>query len=182
MRKHDIRISGQGGQGVILSGMIIGKAAAIYEDRHATLIQAFGPEARGSTVSAQVMVSDAPIAYPYIRKSDILSAYCQEAYDKFAAELKDDGVLIFEEELVLPDISVGSSVQTFGIPATRLAEEKMGKRLAFNMIMCGFFTAVTDIVGVSAVREAVVDSVPKDSTAFNLKAFDLGFEFGGTRK
>ena len=178
MTKHDIRISGLGGQGVIMTGMIIGKAAAIFEDRQATLIQAFGPEARGSTVSAQVMVSDGPIAYPYIRESDILLAYGQGAFDKFAPELKPGGILVYEEELVSPDNGLKAGVRTFGIPGTRLAEEEMGRRIVFNMVMSGFFAAVTDIIAPQAVRDAVKDSVPKGTESFNLKAFDLGFEYG----
>lgn len=178
MTKQDIRISGLGGQGVIMSGMIIGKAAAIFEDRQATLIQAFGPEARGSTVSAQVMVSDEAIAYPYIRASDILLAYGQGAYDKFAPELKEKGILVYEEELVLPDAVLKPGVKKFGIPGTRLSEEEMGRRIVFNMVMCGFFGAVTDAVGADALREAVKDSVPKGTESFNIKAFDLGYNFG----
>ena len=178
MSKHDIRICGLGGQGVIMSGMIIGKAAAIYEDRQATLVQAFGPEARGSTVSAQVMVSDDIIPYPYIRESDVLMAYGQNAYDKFVGELKENAVLVYEEELVLPDDQLPKGVKTFGIPGTRLAEEEMGRRIVFNMVMCGFFGAVTKIIDGDAMREAVKDSVPKGTESFNVKAFNLGFEFG----
>lgn len=178
MKKHDIRISGLGGQGVIMSGMIIGKAAAVFEDRQATLIQSFGPEARGSTVSAQVMVSDAPIAYPYIREADILMTYGQSAYDKFAPSLKAGGILIYEEELVLPDSALKSGVRAFGIPGTRLAEEEMGRRIVFNMVMCGFFAAITDAVRVDALRSAVRASVPDGTEDFNINAFDLGFDFG----
>ena len=178
MSKHDIRICGLGGQGVILSGMIIGKAAAIFEDRQATLVQAFGPEARGSTVAAQVMVSDDVIPYPYIRESDVLMAYGQNAYDKFVGELKENAILVYEEELVLPDEKLARGVKTFGIPGTRLAEEEMGRRIVFNMVMCGFFGAVTKIVDADAMREAVKDSVPNGTESFNIKAFDLGFEYG----
>ena len=178
MTQHDIRISGLGGQGVIMTGMIIGKAAAIFEDRQATLVQSFGPEARGSTVSAQVMVADEPIAYPYIRESDILVAYGQGAFDKFAPELKPGGILIYEDELVLPDRGLKDGVRKFGIPGTRLAEEEMGRRIVFNMLMCGFFAAVTDIIAPAAMRDAVKASVPHGTEDFNLKAFDLGFEYG----
>jgi 2-oxoglutarate ferredoxin oxidoreductase subunit gamma len=178
MSKHDIRICGLGGQGVILSGMIIGKAAAIFEDRQATLVQAFGPEARGSTVAAQVMVSDEIIPYPYIRRSDVLMAYGQNAYDKFVGELKENAILVYEEELVLPDEKLPDGVRTFGIAGTRLAEEEMGRRIVFNMVMCGFFGAVTQIIDPNAMREAVKDSVPKGTESFNIKAFDLGFEYG----
>lgn len=161
-----------------MSGMIIGKAAAIFEDRQATLVQAFGPEARGSTVAAQVMVSDDIIPYPYIRESDVLMAYGQGAYDKFAPELKDNGILVYEEELVLPDEKLADGVRQFGIPGTRLAEEEMGRRIVFNMVMSGFFAAVTRIINPDAMQEAVKDSVPTGTESFNIKAFNLGLEYG----
>ncbi len=181
MSKHDIRICGLGGQGVIMTGIIIGKGAAIYEDRHATLVQAFGPEARGSTVSAQVMVSDDPIPYPYIRHSDILMAFGQGAYDKFVGEMRESSILVYEDELVVPDDKLPEGVKTYGIPGTRLAEEEMGRRIVFNMVMVGFFTGVTGLIDFEAMKEAVADSVPKGTEAFNIKALTLGYETGRSK-
>ena len=178
MSKHEIRICGVGGHGVITGGMIIGKDAAIFEDRYATLVQAFGPEARGSTVSAQVIVSDDPIPYPYLRSSNILMVFGQSAYDKFVGEMAENSILIYEEELVVPDGNLPKSAKKYGIPGTRLAEEEMGRRIVFNMLMNGFFTAVTGIIDADAMRQAVANSVPKGTESFNLKAFNLGYENG----
>ena len=176
--KKEIRICGLGGQGVIMSGMIIGKAASIYEDRFATLVQSFGPEARGSECSAQVMVSDDPIAFPYLRGSDIFVAMCQGAYEKFVHEMNDDAILVYENELVSLDDRVPKGVKKFGIPGTRIAEEDLGRRIVFNMVMVGFITAVTQIIDVEAMRKAVTSSVPPGTEEFNLKAFDAGYEQG----
>jgi 2-oxoglutarate ferredoxin oxidoreductase subunit gamma len=178
MSKHDIRICGLGGQGVIMSGMIVGKAAAIYEDRQATLVQAFGPEARGSEVAAQVMVADEPIPFPYIRSSDILMAFSHGAYDKFVGEIKEGGILVYEDELVFPDEQLPKNVRKFGIPGTRIAEEDLGRRIVFNMVMLGFFTAVTKVVDAEATRNSVRDSVPPGTEEFNIKAFDSGYDYG----
>lgn len=178
MSKKDIRICGLGGQGVIMGGMIIGKSASIYEDRYATLVQSFGPEARGSECSAQVMVADEPIAFPYIRKSDVFVALSQGAYEKFVHELKDDSTLIYESELVALDARIPPGVKRFGIPGTRIAEEDIGRRIVFNMVMLGFLASVTDIVGVEAMRKAVSSSVPPGTERFNLEAFDKGYEYG----
>ena len=81
MASSGIRIAGFGGQGVILAGMVIGKAAAIHDGKFATLTQSFGPEARGSACSAQLIVSDEPILYPYLTQPDILVVMSQEAHD-----------------------------------------------------------------------------------------------------
>src|ERR1041384_6115568 len=97
-----IRVGGLGGQGVILCGMIIGKAASIHDGKHATLIQAFGPEARGSACSAQVTVSDAPIGYPYAKRPDVLIVMSPDACARFAPELKPGGLLLHESDLVTP--------------------------------------------------------------------------------
>lgn len=178
MSNHEIRICGLGGQGVIMAGMIVGKAAAIFEDRFATLTQSFGPEARGSECSAQVMVGDEPIAFPYLRQTDLFVALSQGAYEKFIHEMKADATLVYESELVVVDERLPSSAKKYGIPATRIAEEQLGRRIAFNMVVVGFLAAVTTIVEVDAIRKAVEDSVPPGTEAFNMKAFNTGFEFG----
>jgi len=178
MSKNDIRICGLGCQGVIMAGMIVGKAASIFEDRFATLVQSFGPEARGSECSAQVMVSDAQIPFAYIRSSDIFVALSQTAYDKFVEEMKDGAVLVYESELVSPDDRLPTGAAKFGIPGSRIADEEFGRRIVFNMVMVGFFTAVTDIVDADAMRKAVADSVPEGTEDLNLKAFERGYSYG----
>ena len=178
MSKQEIRICGLGGQGVIMAGMIVGKAASIFEDRWATLVQSFGPEARGSECSAQVMVADDPIAFPYIKSSDVLVAMSQGAYEKFIGELKEGALLVYENELVSLDDRVPKGVKTFGIPGTRIAEEELGRRIVFNMVMVGFLTAVTKVIDLDAMKKAVEHSVPDGTEEFNLKAFEAGYKRG----
>jgi 2-oxoglutarate ferredoxin oxidoreductase subunit gamma len=176
MARVEIKIGGFGGQGVILSGYIIGRAASIYDDKHATMIQAFGPEARGSSCSAQVIVSKEPIAYPYITSPEVMIVMSQEAYTKFTPELTSGGVLITEEELVQPH-NLRKDIRHFSIPATRIAEE-LGKKLVVNIVMMGFLTAVTSVVGKKAMEQAVLASVPKGTEELNVKAFEKGYEYG----
>lgn len=172
----EIRVSGYGGQGVILSAMVLGRAAALYEDKYSTLIQAFGPEARGSACSAQVIISDEIINYPYLIKSDILIAMSQEALNKFQGELKNTGTLVYESELV--DVSqVPASIKKFGVPATRLAEEKLGRNLGANIVMVGFISSVLDLVSQDSVIKSICKTVPEHTIDYNKKAFDIGLEF-----
>lgn len=176
MSSTEIKIGGFGGQGVIMSGMIIGKAAALFGNRNATLIQSFGPEARGSACSAQVIVSDEPILYPYVTKPGIMVVMSQEACDRFLPELDPNGTLLVEEDLVkLSDIPPTLTVHA--IPATRFAEE-LGRRLVLNIVMVGFFTAVAGLIKPEAMRRAVEDSVPQGTEELNLKAFDRGHAYG----
>jgi 2-oxoglutarate ferredoxin oxidoreductase subunit gamma len=172
----EIRISGFGGQGVILSAVVIGKAGCIFQNGFSTMTQAFGPEARGGACSAQVILSNEPILYPYVTRPDILVTMSQEAYGLFAPQLKDDGILIIEQDLVRID-KLPTGVRVYSLPATRLAEE-LGKRMVMNIVMVGFFGAVTNVLEPEALRQAVADSVPEAFRELNLKAFDKGFEYG----
>jgi 2-oxoglutarate ferredoxin oxidoreductase subunit gamma len=174
--KTEMRIGGLGGQGVILSGMIIGKAASIHAGKHATLIQAFGPEARGSACSAQVTVSDEPIGYPYVKTPDLLVVMSQDACRQFLPELKPGGTLLYEEELVKPG-PLPAGVRAYSIPATRFAEE-LGRRLVLNIVMVGFFAGVTELLPLAAMEKAVTDSVPRGTEDLNLRAFRKGYDHG----
>ncbi|MBU0755080.1 MAG: 2-oxoacid:acceptor oxidoreductase family protein [Planctomycetes bacterium] len=175
--RAEVKIGGFGGQGVILSGIIIGKAASLYDNKHATLIQAFGPEARGSACSAQVVLSDEYIGYPYITKPRYQVIMSQEAYTKFVPELADDGVLMYEEDLVKLDDTLKPGIRAVGVPATRIAEE-LGHRIILNIVMVGFFTAVSGLVSEEAARRAIEASVPTGTESLNLNAFNRGYDYG----
>lgn len=176
MRLTEVRIAGFGGQGVILAAMVIGKAASIFQNEHATMTQSFGPESRGGACSAQVILSDEPILYPYVTRPDVLVAMSQEAYTKFVPELKDGGLLIVERDLVQVT-NLPSGVRVYGVPATRLAEE-LGRRMVLNIVMVGFFAAVTNLLDPEALRKAIDDSVPPAYRELNRRAFDKGYEYG----
>ena len=181
MQLTEIRVAGFGGQGVILSAILLGKAASIYQGAYATMTQNFGPEARGGACSAQLVLSDSPILYPYITQPDILVVMSQEACVRFGPELKDGGIIIVEQDLVrVSDLDVSGpnkEIQVYSIPATRIAEE-LGKRMVLNSVMVGFFTAVTRLLLPDAGRKAVADSVPPNFLELNVKAFEKGLEFG----
>lgn len=174
--KTEIRIAGFGGQGIILAGYIIGKAAAIYDNKHSTLIQSFGPEARGSACSAQVLISPDPILYPYLIVPNISVILSRDAYDKFSKELTGGGTMLVEQDLVQPGKSP-KNVKLYSIPATRLAED-MGRRIIMNIITVGFFSAITEVTSYEATKKAVETSVPPGTEELNLKAFETGYEYG----
>ncbi|MFQ5805360.1 MAG: 2-oxoacid:acceptor oxidoreductase family protein [Phycisphaerae bacterium] len=171
MNRTEIRITGFGGQGVVLSGYIIGRACAINANKHATMIQSFGPEARGSACSAMLVVSDAEVLYPYIQRPDAFVAMSAEGYEKYHNELKDGGILIYEKDLVHASFKEGQPA--FGIPSTRIAES-LGRSIVQNIVMLGLFTAVTRLVSRDQMRSAVKASVPAGTEELNLKAFDAG--------
>lgn len=170
--QKQIIITGFGGQGVVLAGRILGQAAAIGDKRESTLVQSYGPESRGGACSAQVIVADAFIHFPYITTPDILVCMSQSGYEKYCGQIRPDGILIIDSDLVRPS----DVAHCFGIPCTRFAEE-MGLKMAANIILIGFVTAITGIVSLEAARKTVVESVPKGTEEKNLKAFDRGWEY-----
>ncbi|MBM3286271.1 MAG: pyruvate ferredoxin oxidoreductase [Candidatus Eisenbacteria bacterium] len=173
MSRTEIRITGFGGQGVVLCGYIIGRACAINSDLHATMVQSFGPEARGSSCSATLVVADVEVLYPYIKKPNILVVMSSEGYQRFSDELDGEGTLIYEKDLVHPTAKPGQ--RSFGVRSTWIAES-MGKPIVQNIVMLGFFTAVTKIVTREQMREAVKASVPAGTEELNVKAFEAGWE------
>jgi len=172
----EIKTGGLGGQGVILAGMIIGRGASIYDNKHATLTQSFGPEARGSACGASIVVSDEPVEYPYVNRPDILVVMSQEACNRFGTDMAPDGTLLYEADFVDPGI-VPTTVHKYGVPATRIAEE-LKRRMVANIVMVGFFAAMTDVVAADALRESVKASVPAGTEELNMRAFDQGYNYG----
>lgn len=176
MSTTEIRFSGFGGQGIIRCALITGKALSLYDEKFATMTQSFGPEARGSACSAQLVVSAQRILYPYITAPAVLMALSQGAYDKYHPEVIPGGTLIVEEDLV----KLGGhdpQLQVWRVPATRVAES-IGNRLFTNLVALGFFTAVTGVVTAEAMKKALPGLVPGRFLKVNVSAFEKGYEHG----
>ncbi len=174
MGKIEVVITGFGGQGIVLAGRILGQSASLGDHRESTLIQSYGPESRGGACSAQVIISDGTINYPYVRTPDILAAMSQSGFDKFVDHVKDDGFILVDQDLVKPK---KLDKEYFAIPSTRMAEE-LGRKMMANIIMIGFITAVTGVTTLDATRETVTVSVPKGTEKMNVTAFSKGYDFG----
>jgi 2-oxoglutarate ferredoxin oxidoreductase subunit gamma len=175
---NEIIITGFGGQGIILSGNILGKAATIFEKKNATLIQSYGPEARGGACAAQVVVSTDAIEYPYIENPNIVICMSQEGFNLNVPKLVEGGQLFSDSGLVKidPDV-IPKDVKTFSIPATEFADE-MGVRMMANIIMLSFAIAVTGLVSYDSLRQTIEVSVPKGTEEKNLAGMKRGFQYG----
>jgi len=172
----EIRFSGFGGQGIIRCALIAGKALSLYGNKFATMNQSFGPEARGSACSSQLIVSDDRVLYPYITVPEILVSMSQEAYDKYESDLKDDGFLIIDQDLVKSK-PPRRNIKFYSVPSTRFAEQ-LGNRIIANLVMMGFFTAITKITTSEVMKKGIPGLVPDRFLKLNLKAFDKGYEYG----
>jgi len=169
--KKEIRLSGFGGQGIGLAGYILGKALSLYAGFEAVMTQAYGPEARGGASSVDIVVADELIDYPFVEHADILVALSQEAYTKFRPPARPNAVVLIDGDLVDP--FPGDTPHR--IPASRLAEE-LGGRVVANMVMLGFFTAVSGLVPPEAMKQAIESSVKAKTVPLNIRAFETGYE------
>jgi 2-oxoglutarate ferredoxin oxidoreductase subunit gamma len=170
MRK-EIRVCGFGGQGIILAGMVLGKAASVFGDYHAVQTQSYGPEARGGASRSEVVISDEPIGFPGVMEADILVAMSQPAFDKYTGDLKKDAVIIVDPSLVIDT----GDFKTIGIEFTALAED-LGRKIVANIIMLGSLVKITGVVTEEAITQAVLDSVPPRTIELNKKALEIGFK------
>jgi 2-oxoglutarate ferredoxin oxidoreductase subunit gamma len=173
-RRIEIRIAGLGGQGVILAGQILGRAA-VYDGKYAVQTQSYGAEARGSAARSEVIISDEPIKFPVVRKCDILVAMSQTALNKHLANLKENGILLVDKDMVTDVPKLKAKI--FRIPATNIAETTFKQRILANTVMLGALARATGIVRRKALEKAIRESIPKEMLQENLRGFQLGFRF-----
>ncbi len=173
-QRHEIRLCGYGGQGIILAGYIIGQAAAIFDGKNVAYIHDYGPEVRGGACRADVVVADERVLYPYVIAPSVLVAMSQPAYDKYHLQNQPDALVIIDNDLVKPIGMRGKKLLT--IPARRIAEELRRVAVA-NVVMLGFFTAVPDTVSVDAMKKSISASVPKNTEEVNLNTSPQGYAY-----
>jgi 2-oxoglutarate ferredoxin oxidoreductase subunit gamma len=169
--RTEIRLAGEGGQGMILAGIILAEAAAIFDNKNATQTQSYGPEARGGASKAEVVISEGEIDHPEVIMADVLVAMSQEACDKYAGNLKKDGLLIVDQERVgrVP------SNRAIKVPITRLAQESSGKSITASVVALGVLVGLTEVVSRNAITQAVANRAPKGTEEMNQAALSAGF-------
>jgi len=170
--RYEVRFSGFGGQGIILSAVILGRAAVMYDNKFAVQTQVYGPEARGGASMSALIIDDTPILYPKVADPDIYVIMSQEGFEKYGAHARNDAVMLVDSTLVYsrPDC------RYIEIPATREAKETLGRDIVANIVMLGALAASTHVVSEAALEKAILDSVPKGTEALNLKAMKKGIE------
>ncbi|AEG16624.1 2-oxoglutarate synthase [Desulfofundulus kuznetsovii DSM 6115] len=169
----EFRLSGSGGQGLILAGVILADAA-IREGKNAVQAQSYGPEARGGASKAEVVVSDGEIDYPKVTCPDVVLAMSQEAANKYAARVKKGGLLIVDSTYVKNIPATPGRVYVF--PISRLAREKVGKELVANIVALGILAGLTGAVSRQALEQALLSRIPKGTETLNMQALEAGFE------
>lgn len=170
----EVRLAGEGGQGLILAGVILAEAAAVYDGLNATQTQSYGPEARGGASKSEVVISDGEIDYPKVIEADILLAMSQEACDRYVGNLKRDGLLIVDSAHV-PRLPLDR--RAVEAPISQLAEEATGRRITANVVALGVLVGLSRLVSRKALESAVSARAPKGTEELNRKALDAGFSW-----
>jgi len=177
--RYEIRLSGTGGQGLVLAGIILAEAAGIYEGKHVVQTVSYGPAARGGTSRADVVVSDGEIDYPKAIGLDLLLAMSQMAYDESASDLKPTGILVVDSQLV----TEVKTVRVVKIPFTQIAREKCGREQMANIVALGALSRLipamptgAGVVSPGSLEAAVLTRVPKETEELNRRAFQEGLE------
>ena len=165
-----IRFGGVGGQGMVLAGRLLGKAAALFDGKEAVCTQTYGPEARGGASRADVIISDGPVDYPHVTEADVLAVLFHEAYTRFRSRLRPGGILIVDTVLVQP---FADEEDVCGLPATEIAEG-LGSRLVTNIVVLGYLIGKTGVVSRESVEEAIRTTVKKQFVDLDMQALDAG--------
>lgn len=174
MEEHvELRLSGSGGQGLILAGIILAEAA-ILDGKNAVQSQSYGPEARGGASRAEVIISNTDIDYPKVTNPDILLALTEEALKKYMVNLGNDSLIIIDSSIGEPE----TSARVLKVPILETAQNSVGKIIVANIVALGVLTAVTDIVSKDSIEKAVLERVPKGTEDLNRKALYTGFKLG----
>ncbi|MBI4524522.1 MAG: 2-oxoacid:acceptor oxidoreductase family protein [Deltaproteobacteria bacterium] len=174
--RAEVKLGGFGGQGIILAGVIVGRAATVYAGRNAVLSQSYGPESRGGACMAEIIISDGEISYPRVVTPDLAVMMSQEAYTSHGLRRPPQTPLIIDEDLVKTDDEAEKGRLLFKAPTTRLAEG-LGRRMVANIVMLGVLCGATRLVNAEAMRQAVATSVPKGTEELNLRAFEAGHDY-----
>jgi 2-oxoglutarate ferredoxin oxidoreductase subunit gamma len=174
MSRTEILIGGVGGQGVVLSGILLGTAATLFEGKKAVQTQSYSSELRGGAARAEVIISEEPISDPQVRRPDILIVLAEDALPKYIGRIKPKGLLVIDSDLVKG--AKPGDYEILPIPATSIADKEMGNIIVANLIILGALIKKTNLLSVDSMEKAIEVSVPKKATALNLSAFRRGLQ------
>ena len=177
MARYEVRIGGFGGQGVVTMAVVAGETASLYDKKYVVQTQSYGPEARGGASKSEIVISDEEVDYPKVQAPDVFVVLSRAAYLEYIHGLKDDGILIMDEDLVEVEGELPKTVKVYKIPATRIAEEQVKSKQATNIVMLGALTAITKILSVEGLKAQIEARWPRFIKS-NMLALELGMKAG----
>ncbi len=172
---QQVRLCGFGGQGIVLAGLLLGEGGVI-DGKYVSGSNSYGAQARGSECRAEVILSDRAVDYPHLIVADFLIAMSQSTYDLYSKEVREDGLVLYDEGLVNP--KEGLSIKQMGVPATETSLKELKNKQVANIVLLGAFVAFTNIVSSRAIQKAISIHVNERFLSLNLKALRLGMKLG----
>ncbi len=172
MEKFEVRLSGSGGQGLLLAGIILAESG-INDGKNAVQTQSYGPEARGGASKSEVIINTEEIDFPKVRECDILLALTQKSYEQYNEGLKDSGIMIIDSSVKVSDVG---NVKVYSVPILSTAAEELKKPMVTNIVALGAIVELTGIVTKDSLEHAVLARVPKGTEELNRKALQRGYE------
>lgn len=167
----EIRLSGSGGQGLISAGVVLAEAIGLGDEKNVVQAQSYGPEARGGATRCDVIISDTEIYFPECTKFDILLCLTQEAYDRYAKDLKPNGLLIIDED----DVEAFGDADIVEVPFIRAAADEVGAEITANIVALGFIAQFTKVVTKKSLKKAVTNRFEGTKhLELNIKALEVG--------
>jgi 2-oxoglutarate ferredoxin oxidoreductase subunit gamma len=170
--RFEIRLSGSGGQGIILASIILAEAAGIYQGYNVSQTQSYGPEARGGRCKAEVVISSRQIDYPKAVQLDMMLAMNQASHDAYCYDFKPNGLLLVDSGLV---DQVHTS-RVVSLPFTKIAMEVTGRDLSANMVALGALGHFSHLLSRKSLEAALSARVPRESRKMNRKALQAGIK------
>jgi len=177
MARYEIRIGGFGGQGVVTMAVVAGETASLYDKKYVVQTQSYGPEARGGASKSEIVISDEEVDYPKVQNPDVFVVLSRAAFLEYIHGLKDDGILIMDEDLVQVEGNLPETVKVYKIPATRIADKEVGSKQATNIVMLGALTVITKILSVEGLKARIEERWPR-FVKTNMIALELGMKAG----
>lgn len=169
---QELRLTGSGGQGLILAGIILAEAA-LMDGLNVVQSQSYGPEARGGASKAEVIISSKEINYPKVNKCDLLLALTQGACDKYINTIKENGILIVDKSVT--NIPKRDDITTYVVPIIETATNSLGYPMVSNVVALGAIYELTKIVSKESLEKAVCKRIPRGTEELNLKALEEGY-------
>ena len=171
-----VRLSGTGGQGLVLMGHLLASAVALRDGLNVVMTKSYGPEARGGASRTDVIIGPGEINELAGTSVDILLSLSQAACDKYYPALVPHGLLIVDSTYV----SVVPTNRAIEVPITETAIKTCNNRMCANVVALGFLCGFTNLASQAAVESAVGDGVKPAFRELNLKALACGYELAAS--
>ncbi len=176
MQRSRLVFSGSGGQGVITAAIILAKAAAIFENKHAIQSQSYGAAARGGATRSDIIIDDTQIYFPKVVQPNILVSLTQESYNNFSPIIRPGGLLLVDSKYVTIENKVAA--KHISLPMFDTVQKEIGKPIVFNICMLGTLVGISGLIRPESIMKVLETTIPKDFMDMNKKALDIGIEMG----